>query len=369
MRSAVERENLFSLSIGRMEDELDMFALSGQRSTRRTSVKMRDGIFYIANGNGAKLARYNSYGDLLSLIYNAARNPVPRSLSPATDGVERTRWAAPWPFREPGALAVSSALHIYVEDAIAPERHSFDTERGVIRDRAVLHFDADGRFIEYVGQEGRGGTPFPRIEGIFTSVNDELAVVCKLPAGRSVFWYGANGRRLYTAYFTDADLPSDEEGPSATLDGIAIAPDERLIYLKADYYRDITDEDTGTVPGLECAFSRLFAVSVPDGAIKAAEELPVHEAPTGRRGSPAVRLPYTMLGAASERRVYFYRPTDEGLELLVVSEEGGVKRGALSLSADELAFSAFDISPEGVLSAILATGTEARIVWWRTDRL
>jgi hypothetical protein len=286
--------------------------------------------------------------------------------------VERTRWAIEWPFREPGALAVNSALHIFVEDEAAPERHSFDAEQRVIRDRTVLHFDADGRFVEYLGQEGRGGTPFPRIEALFTAADDDLAVVCNLPEGRRVFWFNSSGRRLFDGYFTDADLPvsPDDEGLSAVLDGLAVAPDERLLYLKADYYRDITDEDTGTAAGRECVRSRLFAVSVPDGRAVAAADVPFRETAGGRRGSPAVRLPYTLLGASAGRKVYFYHPTDEGFALLVLDADGGgTATGALSVSADELTFTAFDLSEEGVLSALLATASEARIVWWRTDRL
>ncbi|MDR1257059.1 MAG: hypothetical protein LBJ86_04875, partial [Spirochaetaceae bacterium] len=78
--SSIEREDLFFFGIGRLEDELDMFDLKGARSIRKTALKMRDGLFYISNGNGEKISHYNSYGDLLFLIYNDETNPPPLSL-------------------------------------------------------------------------------------------------------------------------------------------------------------------------------------------------------------------------------------------------------------------------------------------------
>ena len=118
--NSIEREDLFTFGIGRLEDELDMFNLEGERSIRKTALKMRDGLFYISNGNGEKIARYNSYGDLLFLIYNDETNPPPLTLRENTDGTAITRWAYKWPLREPGSIAINSDKHIFVEDRLTP---------------------------------------------------------------------------------------------------------------------------------------------------------------------------------------------------------------------------------------------------------
>ncbi|MDR0878732.1 MAG: hypothetical protein LBN21_11815, partial [Treponema sp.] len=176
--ASIAREDLFTLDIGRMEDQVALYNLEGDQGRRRTDFTMRDGLFYISDGNGQKIARYNSYGDLLFMIYNEDTNPQPITLrTNIEDGAQVTRWAFSYPLREPGQIVVDSRKHIYVEDRLPYERHSIDTESKALLDSVILHFDADGRFVEYLGQEGIGGSPFPRIIGLYTSIRDELAVV------------------------------------------------------------------------------------------------------------------------------------------------------------------------------------------------
>ena len=74
---AMKREQLFSLGYGPAEDQLDLFQMDRAQSTQKTCLTMREGIFYIANGAGGKVVRYSSFGDPLSMIYNAAKNPEP----------------------------------------------------------------------------------------------------------------------------------------------------------------------------------------------------------------------------------------------------------------------------------------------------
>jgi hypothetical protein len=194
---SVAREDLFTLDIGRLEDQIDLYDLEGGRSVRKTGVTMRDGLFYISDGNGGKIVRYTSYGDLLFMIYNEETNPPPLSLRNNTDEIGLvTRWALSYPLREPGEITVDSRKHIYVDDRLPYERHSFDVENKALLDSMVLHFDADGRFVEYLGQEGVGGSPFPKIEKLYTSVRDEFAVVCRLPLGWNIYWFDVDGTLL-----------------------------------------------------------------------------------------------------------------------------------------------------------------------------
>ena len=79
---AIIRENLFTLEIGRMEDQIALYNLEGDQGIRRTELAMREGLFYISDGNGEKIVRYNSYGDLLFMIYNDQTNPLPLTLLP-----------------------------------------------------------------------------------------------------------------------------------------------------------------------------------------------------------------------------------------------------------------------------------------------
>ena len=94
---SVERETLFHLEIGKLEDQLALFDLEGTMGIRRSNIAMRDGLFYISDGNGGKILRYNSYGDLLFMIYNEETNPSPLTLRPLVDGSLVTRWAVSHP--------------------------------------------------------------------------------------------------------------------------------------------------------------------------------------------------------------------------------------------------------------------------------
>jgi hypothetical protein len=371
---SIEREDLFNFNVGRLEDELDMFNLEGVRSKRKTALKMRDGLFYISNGNGEKIARYNSYGDLLFLIYNEETNPPPMTLREKTEGSAITRWSYKWPLREPGSIAVNSAKHIFVEDRLTPERHSFDIDQKTILDRLVLHFDSDGKFVDYLGQEGKGGTPFPRIENIFTSADDDLVVVCQLPAGRRVFWYDSMGNQLYDIFFSNDTLPvpSGRFGLTPSLDSVSIAPDERKIYLKIDYYREIMDESTNTLSGRESDRSCLWLINAGDASFSGSIDIPFFETYSSENNRrTAENLLYSTLGVMNGGRVFFYYPIETGFSVLILAADDSneQRRGIINVSNDELLYCTFDVSDDGILSALLATNYEVKLVWWRTDKL
>jgi hypothetical protein len=372
--SAVEREDLFVFGIGRLEDELDMFDMKGARSIRKTALKMRDGLFYISNGNGEKISHYNSYGDLLFLIYNDETNPPPLSLGEKTDSVPVTRWAYKWPLREPGSIAVNSKKHIFVEDKLQSEHQDFDAEQKMILDSHVLHFGADGKFVDYLGQEGRGGTPFPRIENIFISEDDDIVVVSQLPAGRRIFWFDADGNKIYDIYFPAGDLPSPDGrfGLTPSLDSISVAPDKRKIYLKIDYYREIRDESTNTISGRESDRSCLWTINAGDTSFSGSIDIPFYETvSTVNNRRITENLLYSMIGVISNERVFLYYPIETGFLILILAADGSgeQRRGTIDVSNDELRYCAFDVSADGILSALLSTDYEVKLVWWRTDKL
>ena len=68
---------LFSLSMGKMEDQIDLFQFENAMVERANSITMRDGWFYVANGSAGKIMVFSSYGDLIFLLYNPQTNPAP----------------------------------------------------------------------------------------------------------------------------------------------------------------------------------------------------------------------------------------------------------------------------------------------------
>jgi hypothetical protein len=374
--NAVAREDLFSLEIGRLEDQIDLFNLEGRRSTRKTAIAMREGMFYISNGNGEKIARYTSYGDLLFMIYNEETNPPPLTLRPNNEGSGLvTRWALPYPLQEPGSIAVDSRKHIYAEDRFPYERHSFDVESKALLDSMVLHFDADGRFVEYLGQEGVGGTPFPRIEGLYTSARNELAVICRYPQGWNIYWFDAEGTVLYFIQLPNAlvPIPPDRTPVSPSIDTIAAAPDDRKLYIKVDYYRDTYDESTGTRTGSVPDSSMIWIMNVEDGSYTGTIEVPFFEYTFIENNRKVTEnLLYSLLGVIQNGRIFLSFPVDEGYAILILAASGSAveqRRGLIRVDHEELQFNTFCLSEEGILSGLLAANWEAKLVWWRTDTL
>jgi hypothetical protein len=372
--ASIDREDLFSLDIGRLEDQIALYNLEGDSGIRRTDFAMRDGLFYISDGNGEKILRYNSYGDLLFMIYNEDTNPPPLSLRTNVEGGAMvTRWAFPYPLRKPGEIAVDSRKHIYAEDALPYDRHSVDVESKALLDSIILHFDADGRFIEYLGQEGIGGSPFPRIIGLYTSARDELAVVCRLPTGWNIYWYNSSGVLLYLVQLKNSAVPVPPDWPpvSPSVDAIAVSPDSRRLFLKVDYYRDTFDESTNTRTGNEPDSSFLWIMNVEDGTYTRRVELPFFEYAADENGRTVnTRLLYSMLGAIKNGGVFLYVPVESGYSLLFLDTNASAeqRRGYIQVNNDELQFNVFDLSAEGILSALLVDNWQVKLVWWRTDK-
>ncbi|MDR2096711.1 MAG: hypothetical protein LBP76_14510 [Treponema sp.] len=372
----VEREDLFTLDIGRQEDQIALYGLDGDQGIPRVDISMRDGLFYIADGNGEKIVRYNSYGDLLFMIYNEETNPVPLSLRPMQEGGVVTRWTFDYPFLEPSKIAVNSRKHIYASDKLPPERHGFDTENKALLDSIVLHFDEKGDIIEYLGQEGKGGSPFPRITGIHTSVQDEFAVVCRLPKGWNIYWFDADGTVLFLVPLSEqaGPVPHDRETAISSVDSLFIAPDERKIYFKVDYYRDTYDESTGLRTGNEPDSSVIWIMNVEDGSYAGSMEIPLFEYTfTENNRRVTEKMFYSFLGVMRGGRVFLSFPVEGGYSLLIMSSEFATnneqRQGFIRVDGEELLFNTFDLSDEGILSALLLNDWQAKVVWWRTDKL
>ncbi|MDR2305360.1 MAG: hypothetical protein LBE10_12355 [Treponema sp.] len=371
----VTREDLFSLDIGRMEDQIALYQLDGDRGIQGLDLFMRDGLFYISDGNGQKLVRYNSYGDLLFMIYNEETNPPPLTLRTNIEDSSRvTRWAFPYPLNMPGRIVVDSRKHIYSEDRLPYERHSVDVESKALLDSVILHFDGDGRFIEYLGQEGIGGSPFPRIIGLYTSIHDELAVVCRLPTGWNIYWYNPSGTLLYLVQLKNEMVPLPPDWPELipSVDNIVAAPDSRKLYLKVDYYRYTFDESTSMHTGNEADSSRVWIMNVEDGAWLDTIEVPFYEySYTENERKNSVKMIYSLLGAAGNGRIFCLLPLDSGYSVLILGSDAGSeqRQGIIQVNSSELQFNAFSLSREGILSALLADEWNVKVVWWRTDRM
>lgn len=370
----LEREQLFTLGYGVLEDQLNLFSLPGDGQPLETNLAMRDGIFFISNGNAAKLLTLSAYGDLLSMVYNPERNPRPsilKQVSGATGLQERS--AKEYPFIAPGKIAVDSRRTVFVVDQVPEDRRSFDRVSQASLEHVVLRFSRDGEYLDFLGQEGVGGTPFPFVTGLYITAADECVVACLSGEGWSAFWFDQRGNLLSTTTVRRDELPAAPDEPELipSLEGMAPSPDGSGIVLKIDYYREIVDQETKTKAGIEFASTLAWVLDRETGAYAQPVELPAFESPlAASSGRPAPFRSWDFAGTAAG--ALFLNSTDEdGSTYYAIFDMDSktLRRFALRIEPEELYYSAFSLSPEGILTAILGTRYEARVVLWRFDKL
>ncbi len=376
-RNILEREKLFSLSYGRFEDEIDLFNLDSGSGGTDTQIFMRDGLIYIANSGAKKILQFTSYGDLLSVYYNPDTNPVPSFAgSDPGDGTATatTRKAVAYPFNHPVFLSVDMQKRLFVADQLPRERFEYDSEQRVILRDVVLRFNPDGQFLDFLGQEGPGGTPFPPITALHTNVRNELVVVSKTPDTTIVFWFDRDGSLLYQIPVSVNTLPSTyPEGTKffSSLDRIVMDYSQLRLYMKIDYYTPIVDQSTGADAGIAYDTSAIYPFDIEQGAYGERIDIPFYEGvDKDSQGTFTYKKPYVFLGVTSGQWFFFCTPVDEGyLFEAMDSKTSRVHQRLLHISPDELAYNALMLSDDGILTALLASEQNASVVWWRTDSL
>lgn len=371
---AVPREELFALSYGPAEDQIDLFQVEGIDSSLKTRLAMRDGVFYLSNGNAAKVVRFSSFGDVLSLIYNPERSPEP-SIQKGKAGEKTGRSVATYPFRAPGEIAVDSANRIYVEDRMPPERRAYDKDSGTLLDYAILRFGKEGSFEDYLGQEGIGGTPFPYIVGLYVTEGDDLVIISVMQDAWLVHWFDNRGglRGSLKILRDSLPKPGGEENLLASLDRIVPDSKSRAIILKVDYSREIVDPQTKSRSGIEYAGSWLYKMDLAKGSLTDRWEIPSIQQAAKKTDDGSARrftLVPEFLGIAGDRFFFVTIDDDSHTSISVFSRlNRSMQRYSIEIAPEELYFSTMNLSNDGVLSALLGTKYEARIVWWRFDKL
>ena len=366
----LEREPLFRLEIGRLEDQLDIITRNGVLPRLRTSVAMQDGFIFVGNGPANKVMEFTSFGDLIRLIYDPVQNPEPITLG-ATGGSNdsetgRTRFATEYGFGQLGVITVDSRRYVYAEDFLPAERSVFDEELGVQLNRIVVRFDDEGTPLDYIGQEGIGGTPFPFIERLGVTVRDELVVVAKTMDARFLYMYTRDGEQMYTARIglDRLPVPDAETDYIAVLDEIVPGVDRYRMYLKISYYRTATDAETGKEFGISLDHSRVYWLDLTTGRYEGYYELPAADEDHSDQH-------YELIGTTVGEYAYLTTRIGSGETRLLIMNDAGrvVRRRNLYTPETDLVIREFFLSPEGVLTALFGYTDRAELVWWRADRL
>jgi hypothetical protein len=371
------RQELFTLSIGKMDNQIDLFQIEGTRYGAKTRVTMRDGLFYTANGNSQKIMGLSSYGDLIFLLYNPDTNPPPVSFSHSSEGdVAATKLAVAYPFRRLGELAVDSSKRLYVEDEVAEERRVRDGELKVLLDRVVLRFDRQGQLLDFIGQEGVGGTPFPYIDSLWVTERDELVVICRTPQYWEVFWYSKSGSPRYQVTIDQEHLPVIEDTRGAVTSVGKLVPDlsSDTLNILLYYYAVETEDPTEAAEETGDYTARIYRLDLISGRYERFVEVPEDGSHRERVGAQEVEIPppsYELLGVNTGGYFFLLRREDANLFQLLILEPGGreLARRYLVMEDSELYFKQVGLSATGIVYALLGEKYGAKVVWWRSDRL
>ncbi|MFP4536125.1 MAG: LIC_12708 family protein [Spirochaetaceae bacterium] len=373
----LEKEELFRIELGKMEDQIDIFEVGGVAQPKKNVVDMVDGSIFVANGNANKVMEFTSFGDLISLIYDPEENPVPVVLQRRSESGERvsTRSATEYSFNQLGEIAVTSDKRIMVEELISDERSLVDEELGVRLNRIVLRFDSNGELIDYLGQEGIGGTPFPYIDRLFVSEGDDLIVITRTMERWTVFGYSDRGELLYRIDISLNRLPvPDGESVIPILENIVPDPSGERLFLKLDYYRERVDEQTGASYGIQRDQSRVYWLDLASGRYEDYVVIPSESGGIFRqegREEPTAGALYELVGVARGGHLFLLRRENRAeRRLLILTTEGqAVRRRTLEMEEAQQVFRSTRVSPQGIITSLVGREDSAEVLWWRADRL
>lgn len=364
----LERQLLFSMPIGKMEDQLFVQQFDGVNTLSKTRIFMKDGFFFISNGESSKVMEFSSFGDLISLYYNEERNPEPVILGKGRNSeVDVTRAAYGYPLKDPGEIVNTLSGDLLIDDKISEQRQEYDQEDDVMLDRIILRFNENGEFVSYLGQEGPGGTPFPYIHGLYTNADDEITVVTRNPSGWKVFWFTNRGDPLYRIDFTNDLIPMEEEAVTLSIENIIPDIQERRVYIKVDYYTENEASMMSFYKSVMLGYdldeqTYNLNMDLPRNIVKSDQPVIFEEKEHEYLNEFAgiARGPSFFLISPYEGSVY---------RLTVVDTDGAVKgRGLIEFSDQDIFFRNYHVNPDGIFSALVCRDFDAEVVWWRSDR-
>lgn len=375
-------EKLFSLSYGSFENQLKFYDLSGG-SEISSQIEMRNGFFYISDSNARKVMEVNTYGDLMLILYNSDTNPVPTfiqmsDISPEDVGIpsaNATQRATIYPFNRISSIAVDSAKNMYITDYLPEDRYEEDEDGTQVLRQIVLRFDENGRYIDYIGQQGPGGSPFPYVKELYTTKQNELVVVTLTANGYEVFWFNEDGFLKYRVpvSFDRLPVPASDENREMFKSLEAIVPDfsEQKLYLKIDYCVMEYDESSKVQSGISYDKTLLYPFDLNTASYEEPILIPAYDEVLSNEYSKITyKVPYDLLGITENGWVFFIISDEKGYAVMMVQPETQkIVRRHLDIPSDYLVYYNISLSEDGIISIMLSTDTETQVIWWRTDQL
>ncbi|MDA3941207.1 MAG: hypothetical protein PF693_18170 [Spirochaetia bacterium] len=359
LESGMEKKLLFELTLGRGEDQIDLIQMANVPFNKKSRIVMKDGLIYIGNGNSNKVMEFNSYGDILSLHYNPKENPEPVLLTNTNIGGQSSnRNAYPFNFRNIGEIAVTNQNHVLIEDTVPDNRSDYDESTDSTLNRIVLRFDNKGNFINFLGREGIGGTPFPYIEKIEVNNNDEIIIITRTIKTWNIYWFSDKGSLKYTVIIPLDNLPVPSEGDFIpSLETIVPDRNENSVYLKIDYYNKKNNDLDYTMSYIWILDlkkeSYIRFIRMPELNIDESDDI------SG------------FLGVNNAGKFFFLTYISDNISHVMVLDKNGtvLTRSELTMLDEKISYRDMYLDSNGLLVALLGKYDKAEVVWWRSDQL
>ena len=352
--SGLKRYDLFTIPLGTLPGELDWFYRDGFRMAGTADIQSRDGLIHISGGETGKVMVFNSYGDLLALVYDPSRNPAPAE---AEEG-ESVASVSSWTLRDPRTIAAFDGGFL-VDDGVGRDRRVIDEGMGVVYDRVVLRFDQYGKYLGHLGREGLGGSPFPYVSSLDVREDGGMVVTCRTPDAWMSYWYDKSGRSITTVMIRENQLPGREDGGRAAVYAIRPDPVERSLHIRLDVY----PEEGGGRPE-----ARLYTLDLT--TLEYGEPLVLAYA-EGRpdEGIPAVPPEYLGTTIGGLHMLIAPDGTDSYRMVLIDGEGRTVQSRRLRIDPTANVYRRFRLQNDGLLTGIFFGPVEAFVCWWRVDKL
>ncbi len=371
---SISETELFSLPYGNFEEQLSVTDLNDVGDVR-FGIAMQDGFFYIVNGESKKILELNSYGDLLTLFYNEDSHTA-RLLENSNRPDKSIHHEISYPFDYPGMVAVDSNKNVYTVCSIPWDRQEKSDDGTTLYSHTVLRFARDGSSVDYIGQQGPGGTPFPYIKNIYTTSKDELVVVASSSDGLLVYWFASDGFLKYMIPVTTRDAPSAAEKDETTdtfltIQNVVPDPVSYRLYVQIDYYSTYIDEDSKVQSGINYIQTLLYPLNIENGTYEEPVSVPPYEESVVSDYSKLTyRIPYDFLGVTKNGWKFFIVKTEDGFNIeMIQSESQKILRRHFKALHSNIVFDTMCLSQDGILTALYLEKETARVVWYRTDNL
>lgn len=370
---SINENELFTLDYGNFEEQLSVADLNNVGGVR-IGITMRDGFFYIVDGEARKTMELNSYGDLLSLFYNED-SQIKTLLEKSKRPPQSVHREISFPFDYPGIITVDSKKCIYAVCTI-PKNRQEQGEGGILFSQAILRFTRDGSSVDYIGQQGPGGTPFPYIKNLYTTDKDELIVVCDSNDGLIVYWFGYDGFLKYMIPVSTKNVPGIKENSVnsevyLTVENVVPDPSAYKLYVKIDYYSSYVDEESKVQSGINYLQTMLYTLDVESGLFEDSISIPPYEeSVTVDYSRLTYKIPYDFLGVTKSGWKYFIIKTDDGFNIeMIQNENQKLLRRHFALNHNDNLYYTMSLSLDGIITALYMDKEKARVVWYRTDSL